>query len=270
MKLFDFLRINMPDLRPEDTKIHLAVYNGRDDPLDVYFSGQFKEWQEEQTQRNFERPFILSLIKMQGQGRWLFAGTYRSLGYENKGAKDFLYQTEAVLALEEFIGRLVVEFQRSGRQSYRDAETLYNGLTVGELYARKLSIGEFKGFKNTKLTKSQLDIIVKQNIESWRAALSGVSGVYLIADTHTGKLYVGSACGEGGIWSRWCEYSFCGHGNNVALKELIDKNGYEYAMNFQFSVLEIADTHASGLDIIAREKFWKETLCTQKHGYNRN
>lgn len=28
-------------------------------------------------------------------------------------------------------------------------------------------------------------------------------GVYLISDTYTGKLYVGSAYNENGIWGRW-------------------------------------------------------------------
>jgi hypothetical protein len=51
-------------------------------------------------------------------------------------------------------------------------------------------------------------------------ALASVAGVYLISDTLTGKLYVGSATGEGGIWGRWCQY-VDGHGHNIQLKRLV-------------------------------------------------
>ena len=47
------------------------------------------------------------------------------------------------------------------------------------------------------LSKQQLDTVVKQEVESWKAALGSVAGVYLIADRRTGKLYVGSATGNG-------------------------------------------------------------------------
>ena len=53
------------------------------------------------------------------------------------------------------------------------------------------------------LTKRRLDIVVKQEIESRKGPLSNVAGVYVIADQATGKLYVGSATGDEGIWGRW-------------------------------------------------------------------
>ena len=48
-----------------ECKIHLAVWNGFDNPLDLYIDGKFKEWEEGQTKRNFERKYILSLITVQ-------------------------------------------------------------------------------------------------------------------------------------------------------------------------------------------------------------
>jgi hypothetical protein len=36
-----------------------------------------------------------------------------------------------------------------------------------------------------------------------RGALSSVAGVYLISDTLDGRLYVGSASGQGSFWQRW-------------------------------------------------------------------
>ncbi len=70
--------------------------------------------------------------------------------------------------------------------------------------------------------------MVSQKPESWWAALSEVSGIYLITDKSSGKHYIGSAYGEGGIWSRWCEYSRSGHGNNKELRSLLQGDPLEY------------------------------------------
>jgi hypothetical protein len=92
----------------------------------------------------------------------------------------------------------------------------------------------------------------------------------LITDTKTGKLYVGSATGEGGIWSRWSDYSKNGHGGNKELIKILKDEGAEYSDNFQYSVLEIADTHSSKDDVLERESYWKNVLCSRDFGYNAN
>ena len=38
--------------------------------------------------------------------------------------------------------------------------------------------------------------------------------------------------------------------------------------NFQYSILEIADTHASDEDILKREAYWMDALKTRKFGMN--
>jgi hypothetical protein len=151
-----------------------------------------------------------------------------------------------------------------------NAETWADGMLVGELFRERVAVDDFPGFKAVKLTHSEVDIIVRQSVESWRTALSSVAGVYLISDTKTGKLYVGSATGEGGIWSRWCQYAINGHGDNVELVAILAAEGKERASSFLYSVLEIADTHASSNDIIARECHWKNILLTRDHGWNAN
>jgi hypothetical protein len=113
---------------------------------------------------------------------------------------------------------------------------------------------------------------VAQEIESWKSALSSVAGVYLITDTETGRHYVGSAYGEGGIWARWKSYSESGHGHNKILKNLLKKKRTDYSHNFQFSILEMADTNASKDDVLEREAHWKYALCSREShgGYNAN
>lgn len=97
-----------------------------------------------------------------------------------------------------------------------------------------------------------------------------MAGVYIIADQRSGKLYIGSACGEGGIWQRWCQYAATGHGGNLELRDLIKTEGPERAKAFRFSVLEIADLHSTPQDIVRRESHWKNILLTRDHGLNAN
>lgn len=82
MRLVDFITLLDRDLRPVETKLHLATWNGSDDPLDVYLAGKFEEWQRWQRKRNFDRGFVISLISLPGVDRWLFAGVYDSEGCE--------------------------------------------------------------------------------------------------------------------------------------------------------------------------------------------
>ncbi|WP_136515945.1 GIY-YIG nuclease family protein [Geomonas edaphica] len=270
MKFFDFLNVIEKDITPDQCKIHLAVHNGDDDPLDVYLEGWFEEWQSWQSKRNFERPYIISLIKFNGDDKWLFAGLYRSLESTYHQQKQYYqYRTESVASMEEYAGRLIVSFARSGRQSYLNAENWHEQLIVSEMKAKRIEIEQFPGYANTIVPKSKLDLIVGQEVESWKAALSNVGGVYLITDTTTGKCYVGSATGEGGIWQRWADYANSGHGGNLKLQKLLNVD-CEYCNHFHFSILEIADTHTSVEDILQREAHWKNVLCTREHGYNAN
>lgn len=277
MRVFDMLRLLVPELKASSTKIHLAGWNGINDPLDVFLAGQFEEWQRWQTQKNFERQFVLSLIKVAARDRWLFAGLHRVLGPcvlgsdPLDGSKQcWRYPTEEVLAPAELSGRLVAQFTRPGRQSYLVAENWVDKITLAEVYPQRLSIGEFPGFRSVDLTFDELRLIVGQGLESWRSALSNVAGVYLISDGITGKLYVGSASGAGGIWQRWSDYAATGHGGNAELRSLVNGNGAERAKPFRFSVLEIADVHTGEADVLAREAHWKRVLLSRSHGLNGN
>lgn len=269
MKLFDLLRIADPDLDPARAKLHLAVWNGIENPLNVYLAGEFDSWQSWQGRRNFGRPFVISLIALPQRDRWLFAGAHDSRGCQvDQGG--FQYDMCRRPANEDLNGRLVVSFSRSGRQSYLNAERWADQLEVAYIRPEPLAIRDFDGYSWTTLSKAELDIIVRQSVESWRAALSAVAGVYVIVDRLTGKMYVGSATAGEGIWSRWSAYSASGHGGNTELIALLSARGLEYADNFQFGILEVADSHSSAEDVLARESYWKNLLQTRAHGYNVN
>lgn len=271
MIIFDLLKLNTPLIKSENCKIHLAVRSGSGDPLELYLSGKFEEWQSWQSKKNFERKYIISLLKLPGKDKWLFAGVYESESNEYiEDEKCYKYKTKVIEDNHELSGRLIVTFERPGRQSYLSAENWDKKIYINEFKPQKIVIEEFSDYNKVLLTKSKLDLIVSQNIPSWEGALSNVSGVYIITDKATGRIYVGSATGESGIWQRWCEYSENGHGGNIELIALLKEKGSSYCSNFQYSILEIADTHSSSIDVLDRESHWKNILCSKVHGYNAN
>ena len=133
-----------------------------------------------------------------------------------------------------------------------------------------MTVADFPGFNWTRVPYAELKTIINQEVPSWKHALVNVKGIYLITDTKTGKQYVGKADGASGLWQRWSTYIWTGHGGNKELRELLGKNPPEYLEHFQFSILEIADSHTSDEDIGKRENHWKEVLQTRQHGYNSN
>ena len=135
---------------------------------------------------------------------------------------------------------------------------------VVELKSKK-SIGEFESFSLVDLKFQDLKKLIYSpdtNL-TWVKALSSVNGVYLIKDNFSGKLYVGSAYGEQGIYGRWSVYARNGHGGNEELMNLDPTY-------FQFSILEIVSATATAEEVIDCENRWKEKLGTRKFGLNKN
>jgi hypothetical protein len=256
----------------EDCKVHFACWNGRDQPLDIYLAGEFEEWQRRQRRRNFKRKYVVSLIDAMEKDRWLFAGVHEVFGClpPQEAGDCFYYSTQELEAFKEFSGRLVVGFERRFRHSYPRLEIVADELRIAELKAERVAVSAFPGFNSVRISHRVLRSIVKAELVSWKSILSNVKGVYCITDRSNGKIYVGSATGEDMIWQRWSAYALTGHGGNKQLREVLDANGPDYARNYQYSILEIADSHAGDKDILARESHWKEVLCTRKFGYNSN
>ena len=252
----------------DNYKIHLAT-GQKIPPLDAFYEGKFKEWQEYQNNENFKCDYVLSLISLEGN-KWLFAGVYKILGVTKGANPPYQYQTVLLPNQEDIIGRIIVSYKREGRASYIWGHKYGKNLEIFEIRPERLSIEDFPGYNKVVLSHRQLKIITTQLEPSWKSALSNVKGIYLISDISTGKLYVGSATGEDGIWQRWESYAKTGHGGNSELKTLLRDKGIEYTSNFQYSVLEIADTHSTDEFIIERETYWKNVLLSRKFGYNSN
>ncbi|MHA1253665.1 MAG: GIY-YIG nuclease family protein [Candidatus Helarchaeota archaeon] len=265
-----FPNIKKKDL--EDYKIHLAIGGkGKDNryPLYEFIRGRFKEYQECQNAHNFGRKYIFSLIYYR-KDEWIFAGIYKVKSYR-KIEKHYKYDTELLNINEDLIGRLVLHYKKPHPQNtYLKLEKVFYNLEIIELFRDKIKFQKFPGFENINISYSELKDIIKFEYEQWKSALLNVQGIYLISDKETGKLYVGAAYGEDAFWQRWKKYAVDASGGNKKLKEVLDEKGYDYANNFQFSILEIYSKQTSTEKIIKREEHWKNILLTRKFGYNKN
>src|SRR5690606_40480074 len=264
--LVEFLKaagVAIKDGAPKSVKIHLACWTGAEHPIDAYYAGEFKQWQESQSRRNFECNQILSLIDL-GRNNWLFVGVYEVHRPARFSKQRFYDSTSLLPNQNDLIGRTIVHHQRS-RATYIWYKPEVD-LPLVELLREKMTIQEFPGYHSVLLTLGELKVITGQKIASWHGALANIKGVYLITDTTTGKHYVGKASGRSGIWQRWCAYAKNGHGGNVELKKLLKQRGASHMANLQYSVLEIADTHASDDDVIARESHWIDVLRSRDSG----
>jgi hypothetical protein len=97
----------------------------------------------------------------------------------------------------------------------------------------------FLGFDSLLASYDELRAVMAEDrYTQWRTALSSVQGIYLIADTRTGKLSVGKADGVERFLGRWSEYAMNGHGGNVALRALGGADA-SHAGHFQFCILRV-------------------------------
>lgn len=275
MNAFKILQTLLPDLIPKNCKLHFATFNGQENPLDIYYQGDFQDWQRQQLRRNFDRKYVVAFIAMPTPNLWLFAGVHLS-DVPTQREDCFYYPLVEMQETKQIDGRLIIHFDKKNvdnkfvRQSYLLTENWVEKLLVAEILAQPLEFAKFPGFKAVHLSFAQLKNIIKKSLPDWQSALSSVAGVYVISDKIIGKLYVGSATGEGGIWQRWTEYATNLHGNNRQLIELKKQFGELHFDNLYFAILEIADTHTSENDILVRESHWKNVLLTRYFGYNDN
>ena len=258
-----------------DYKIHFAVRNREGtEPLDVYVQDTeewkgWNEWRKPGGRDDFNRRYIFSLIRNYPLAdTWLFGGIFEVL----ERPVNEPYTVQLSEKYKEYIGRLLVAYPGPGVQgrSFR-AETYFEHLTVAQILDKPYHGEAFPGYENIAHDFSLLKSIIRQEKLDWKTALENVKGAYLITDKKNGKMYVGSAYGEMGIWSRWHCYIETGTGGNKEFIQLIEQFGIYYAMkNFQLSILEYRSVKTDDTVITDREKYWKKVLRTGEFGYNEN
>ena len=177
--------------------------------------------------------------------------------------EDRQYILEEAGFLDDLKNRLVIEWGESARAWYQKVSNKKDIVSI--------SSNEFPGYENVVLSFNRLKDIVDNPFahDDYVSALKNIYAVYLISNTKTGKLYVGSAYGDSGLFGRWEEYVRTHHGGNKLLKEYLknDPKGYE---NFKFSILQIFSMNTKDDIVINAERLFKDKLLSKKFGYNDN
>lgn len=106
----------------------------------------------------------------------------------------------------EYRKRLIIKTQKKVGRAYNRRYVSIDDDLMPEVYelSPSTNLKEFNGYQNVSLTHKELQYIINDTEPSWKLALSSVKAVYVITDTKTGKLYIGSASGNSqGLWQRW-------------------------------------------------------------------
>jgi hypothetical protein len=196
------------------------------------------------------------------------------IAYENHGevreerTADLRYfDLRPTHVLSSLVGRLVVEWSRDA-VNWAKPGTSAAGFPVVEIADPRAV--PFPGFDRVLITYAELQNVIEDSrYAAWRTALGSVQGIYLIADTSTGQLYVGKADGAERILGRWAAYARDGHGGNIALRDLAGLDS-SHARHFQFSILRVFGPSVPTAEVDEAESHYKRALLTRQHGLNRN
>jgi hypothetical protein len=265
IKLNDLLQVS--DL--ENFKLRmLTTYSKTTNPLDFFRSNNNEELMKWLFWNYSKKSFkvgetVIGLLRLDGD-RWLLF----NISKVTKDLNQFSglgYEFETVSQYQQYFGRVIVEYKNKAQTLIRKASGMLNDCTVTQIIEDKYEDEEFPGYEKANISWEVMNRVLKKS--SWKSALQNQKGVYLITDSSTGKMYIGSAYGKDMLLGRWDAYLRNGHGGNVDLKELELKYIKE---NFRYSILDIFKSTVEDKFIIARESWWKETLMTRMFGYNRN
>lgn len=247
-------------------------------------TGFFENYQAWQSRPVFDRCDLLVSFLGEDGGQAQLTGVYRVLGRAPRGSARmprgfpyptmrinhcYVYRLERDDRFADLERRVVVAWGASLRAWVqtlapdRDKE-------VVEIHTPGF-VRPFPGFLEFSLSFAELTGILAKPVshKDWIRALSSVGGVYLITDRRTGRQYVGSAAGAGGLLARWQSYAMNGHGGNKRLRQLVARNSRR-RYDLQFTILQILDKSTSESETLRREVLFKRKLGSRTFGLNSN
>lgn len=256
-------------------KVKFNQYNGQDNPMELYkanpdeINNDWLFWRTDK--RYFSIGDIAVCFLKLSNDKWLLT-TIKKVTEEFDVKNAVNYAGEELEEYKEFFGRIIVTYHKEHQTQCCYYNNIYDRLILNQVLPTQFDGEDFPGYDKVRLTYFQLETIINRNKKDWVAALKNQKAVYLITDTYTGKLYVGSATSENGmLLQRWQNYVCNGHGGNIGLIELINEKGFDYVkQHFQYSILENYNAKVDDKIILSRESWWKETLCSRSFGYNKN
>ena len=251
--------------------------------LDHQNDGLFEDYVREHTPVNanllIQADYVIAFVADGKHSR--FAGVYQVLGEDKrikvlsedpkkKYEEKIFLKVWRLRAFEPLGGRVLVDWGGLAAQRWLQ---WFRGdkkvLRIDQGIIRMMI--PFHSYNDVLLSFKELKNLIDTDNVEWRDKLKAVNGIYGIVDQSNGKLYVGSAYGDEGIWGRWKVYAETnGQGNNDMLVELLSKNK-DYAWDhFQWFILETFPLDVTDDYAVHRENLYKEKLCTRKFGYNIN
>lgn len=256
-------------------RIKLNIWNGYHDPLELYkedpdmVNTQWFLWHDER--RYFHTGQTAVCFLRIGSDTWLLT-TVKKITRELDVTGGIGYDAVEVEKYKKYFGRVVLKYHNTKMGMGRKYSSVMDEMEVLEILNDQFTGNDFPGYENVRLSYRALKNVLDRQLPGWVAALQNQKAVYLITDTKTGKLYVGSATAQYGmLLQRWSSYVENGHGGNKALMELVAREGFDYVKeNFQYSILENYNARMDDNYILRREAWWKETLRSREFGYNEN
>ncbi|RXJ74943.1 excinuclease ABC subunit C [Veronia nyctiphanis] len=250
-------------------RFHLAKQEpGGTRPIDV-LARSHKEWAGWQVYRGtkkerFVKDKIVSFAQVSGS-EFLFGGIFDITSRDSDS-----YEVKLNSQFSELIGRLIIDYKGDNtRGTVFKPDYIFSHSKVSSILQYSYQGECFESYDDVNHSFEVMSIVIKNELNDWKVALSSVFGIYLLTDTKTGKHYIGSAYGANGIWGRWSDYIYGYHGNNKELKELYAINTRDYfEKHFKFTILEVLSSSLNPEQVIKRESLWKSKLQTVNFGYN--
>ena len=282
LKFEEYFPVEFPDktkvkfnMNAGDTNYPAWDYliNGEEEPNWINMNAHKKK----QANNNLNKAdYLLAFAQYYPYGPeyYIFGGMYKVEKIEPEVFDTIGYNLTLMDDFADYRKRLIIKLSRPvGRDIYNKPYKSVQRDFDPEIYelAPSTKLGAFPGFNNVLLTHKDLQTIINMEAPEWKTALSCVKGVYCITDTSTGKLYIGSASGDGGgIWQRWSSYADVDNltGGNKTFEELKSSGANYIIDNFTYSILEIFDMITKREELIHREEFWKKVFKTISYGMN--
>ena len=161
----------------KEYKVHLANWNGHNHPLDVFVSSKedwegWNSWRSEKD--DFNRKYIFSLMDYYHEpNTWIFGGVFEVVKRLNKTrAKGD--EVELTDQFKPFIGRLKINWQRTGRAKARKLENCLDDFMLSELLREEYTGEIFCGYENINHDFNILENIFLTGKPDWKAALFNV------------------------------------------------------------------------------------------------
>lgn len=195
--------------------------------------------------------------------------TLRSCEWSQKWHKSkFFYALKRDARFHDLRHRLIIDWGRS-RSWVQNLNNKQDRFPVLEILESGRKLLPFAHYLEFSLTYNQLrDLFDNEHAHpDWRAHMSAVGGIDVILAEGSGNLYVGSATGESGVWGRWRDYANSGHGGNVHLRKLMERNS-SYPERFRFSILQILPKTMARARAHDIEELYKKKLGTRTIGLN--